>query len=102
MSLGEPEQLPGGGTTRAAAGLVEGLLRDGATNTAVLLSVILFVAGLVDGAMPWLVVAPVVGVVGTVLSFVSIRRRWPAARTWAVVSSVLVVDGLLLTVIAAT
>lgn len=100
MTSRDPEGLPeGGGTGRAAAGLIEGLVRDWTTNGAVLLSLVVIAAGFIDGTSPWPAVGLVVGAVGAVLAFVTIARKWPPARTWLVVLTILAVDAAVLAAI---
>ena len=99
MTARDPDRLPEGGTAQATAGLFEGLLRDWVTNGAVLLSLILVVAGLVDGTSPWPVVGTLAGVLGMVVSFATIARKSPPGRAWLVVTTVLVVDAAMLAAI---
>lgn len=96
MSGSDPERVsPDASTAGALAGLAEGFVRDWVTNGTILLSLITAVAGMTT-AMPWIVVAPVVGAVGVVVGFLSIAKRWPVGRTWAALAVVLAADVALL------
>jgi hypothetical protein len=93
----DPEGLPErGGTAGALVGLAEGFVRDWVTNGVILLSLIVVVAGLVSMALPWVVLGPLVGLVGAAVGFASIAKRWPITRTWLVLVGVLVADIVLL------
>jgi hypothetical protein len=97
MTRQDPEGLPEGGTGRAAAGLFEGFLRDALVNGAVLLSLIVVVAGFVTKVGAWTAVGLVVGGAGIVLPWLAVGRRWPILTTWTIVFGVFVVDLALLT-----
>ena len=99
MTGRDPEGLPeNAGTAGAAAGLLEGLVRDWVTNGSILLSLIVLGAGIATGEMPWQVVGPIVGAVGAIVGFVTIAKKWPIGRTWGTVLAVIVVDVVLLVV----
>jgi hypothetical protein len=97
MTRQDPEGLPEGGTGRAAAGLFEGFIRDSLVNGAVLLSLIVVVAGFLTKVGAWSVVGLVVGGAGIVLPWLAVGKRWPILTTWMTVLTVVVVDLALLT-----
>lgn len=102
MTGSDPEGLPErGGTAGALAGLAEGFVRDWTTNGVILLSLIVVGAGVATGSQPWVVVGPIVGVLGAAVGFMSIAKRWPIPRTWLAILVVLAVDVLLLVVMFA-
>ena len=102
MTGSDPEGLPAsGGTAGVVVGLAEGFVRDWVTNGAILLSLIVVGAGVATGVMPWVVVGPLVGLLGAAVGLMSVARRWPIARTWLVLGVVLAVDIVLLVVMFA-
>ena len=92
MTHQDPEALPEGGTGKAAAGLFEGFVRDAAVNGAVLLSLIVVVAGFLTGDPALIAVGVVVGGAGIVLPWTAVGRKWSIPRTWWTVLGVLVAD----------
>lgn len=81
---------------RGLAGLAEGLARDWTTNALILLSLFTGVAGVIE-AMPWRIIAPVVGVICALVAYRSIAKRWPVTMTWAALLVIFAVNlGLLM------
>ena len=102
MSGRDPEHISEDASTGVAlAGLAEGFVRDWVTNATILLSLVTAVAGVVTGELPWVVLGPVVGVVGVVVGWRSIKKRWSVPVTWAALLAVLVVEVVLLVVMFA-
>lgn len=102
MSGRDPEHISdGAGTGAALAGLAEGLVRDWVTNATILLSLVTAVAGVVTGDLPWVVVGPVVGVVGALVGWTSIDKRWSIPLTWTSLVAVLALEVVLLVVMFA-
>lgn len=95
----DPAPDPEPGIAASAGGLVEGFLRDWMTNGAVLFSLVVIAAGLFEGEGAGRVLAVVVGVVGTVVAFVTIRKAWSPARTWLTVLAILVIDAAVLALV---
>ncbi len=96
MTHQDPEGLPEGGTGKAAAGLLEGFVRDATVNGTVLLSLVVAAAGFFVGETWAIALGLVVGVPGMVLPWLAVGRKWPIPRTWFTVLAVIVVDVVVL------
>ena len=83
----------------AAAGLLEGLARDALVTGAVLFGLITSVAGATSGEPAWVAAGLSVGVVGLVLPFVALGRKWSVGRTWLVLAGVLAAEVATMTLI---
>jgi hypothetical protein len=102
MSGRDPEHISEDASTGAAlAGLAEGFARDWVTNGTILLSIITAVAGVVTGNLPWVVLGPAIGILGVLVGWTSIKKRWSIPVTWAALLAVLAVEVVLLVVMFA-
>lgn len=81
----------------ALAALAEGIVRDAFVVGAVLFSLVVTVMGATSGQPGWIVAGVVVGVIGTVLPFLALARRWPLRAQWAVLVGIVVVQVVMMT-----
>ena len=88
----DPEGLPEGGTAKALGGLFEGFVRDAFVNGAVLLSLIVVVAGFLTKTAHWGVAGVVMGGAGIVLPWTAVGRKWVIPRVWITVIAVIGAD----------
>lgn len=81
----------------ALAALAEGIVRDAFVVGAVLFSLVVTVMGATSGQPGWIVAGVVVGVIGTVLPFLALARRWPLRAQWAVLVGIVVAQVVMMT-----
>lgn len=80
----------------AGVALAEGFLREAMIWGAVLFSILAAVFGATSGDPVWAVPMVASGVAGVALVFVALARRWAFGKQWAVLLSVVAVQGVLI------
>ena len=94
------QSQPQGDDMRAGgflARFVQGFVLDALTNGAVLLSLVVVIAGAFTQQPGWIALGVVVGLAGMVLPWSGLARTWPDPVMWAVALPVIAVDIAVLT-----
>ncbi|HEX6685986.1 MAG TPA: hypothetical protein VF062_24630 [Candidatus Limnocylindrales bacterium] len=94
----ERKRARGGFVRAAAVALAEGLLREVFVWGAVLFSILAAGFGVTAGDVKWAVPMVASGVVGAVLVFWAIFRKWSFGRQWLVLLGVMLVQIVLIVV----
>jgi hypothetical protein len=79
------------------ARVMQGLVLDALTNGAAFLSLIVLIAGVITKQPAWIALGVVVGLVGMVLPWTGMARKWSDPVMWAVAVPVIVIDLAVLT-----
>ena len=82
----DPDDIADDTSTAGAVGwMAEGLVRDWLRNGTVLFGLIALGAGVSSGRPALVLVGTLVGVLGAVLPFVAVAKRWARSTQWLMV-----------------